>query len=300
MNDPSARVRSRSLYAVRSIVILLLMPVLCGQSRTQTPATSATVDLQAPPRTWAVDAAHNEMRVFDYKEGFLRYRLRTLNNKGDQTRDIIETRDGSVARLVLRDGRPLAADEDAAEQARLQSMLGDPAAFHKHIHEDGNGKRTAADLIRLLPDAMLYTYAVGQPQRLGTMASEVVLDFQPNPAWSPPTTISEALTGLNGRLWIDAHTRRLTHLDCNVFRGINIGFGMLAHVNPGGSFTVDQIDLGQGRTIVSHFTEHVTLRALVVKSMHENADVTASQFEPIEAMSYTEAIHRLLDSPLAH
>ncbi len=273
--------------------LLLTCPASCQQG------AASPSELQAiPPGAWAVDAAHNELAVVDFKSGFVRYRLRTVNDKGDQTRDLIETPDGPVARLILRDGRPITPEQDAAEQSRLKSMLEDPEAFHKHIREDSNGKHTAADLIRLLPDAMLYTYVPGQPQRTGVTGPEVVLDFKPNPAWNPPSTISEALTGLRGRIWIDSKTRRMTRLESSVFRSINVGWGVIAHVNPGGTFTVDQVDLGQGRSLVSHFSEHLSLRALMVKSIRENSDVSASSFQPVEPMTYTQAIQRLLESPI--
>ena len=77
----------------------------------------------------------------------------------------------------------------------------------------------AADLIRMLPDAMLYSYAPGQPQPAGyTGAALVVLDYLPNPAFVPPTRAAEALTGLKGRLWIDAISRRVVRAEANVFQ----------------------------------------------------------------------------------
>lgn len=271
---------------------------LHAPAQTAAPAAAVPVPGSIAPHAWAVDAAYNELSVVDFNKGFLRYRLRTVNSKGDQTRDLIETRDGPVARLVLRDGRPLSPEQDSAERTRLQDMLDNPDAFHKHVHEDSNGKRTAADMIRLLPDAMTYTYAPNQPQRPGVSASEIVLDFQPNPAWIPPTFLAQALTGVRGRLWIDPHTHRMTHLDGSVFRGINLGWGVIAHVNPGGTFSLEQVDLGQGRSLVSHYTENISLRALMVKSLRENDEVTASQFQPVESMTYVEAIHQLLQTPL--
>ena len=43
-------------------------------------------------------------------------------------------------------------------------MLSSPSEFARHIHSDVTGKKLAIDLIRLMPDAMTYTYAPGQPQ----------------------------------------------------------------------------------------------------------------------------------------
>ena len=295
----SSTTRSPSPLPYALLCLLTVASLTPRQLAAQTPQAASPSDPRSvPARAWAVDAAQNELSVVDFKSGFIRYRLRTVNDKGDQTRDFIETPEGPVARLILRDGHPLTAEQDAAERSRLEDMLGNPEAFRKHTREDSNGKHTASDLIRLLPDAMAFSYVAGQPQRPGTANPEVVLDYQPNSAWTPPTTISEALTGLQGRLWIDPRTRRMTRLEGTVFRGINLGWGVLAHVNPGGTFTVEQMDIGQGRSIVTHFTDHVSLRALLVKNLRENADVTASDFKPVESMTYTAAIQRLLQTPL--
>jgi hypothetical protein len=42
-------------------------------------------------------------------------------------------------------------------------------------------------VVGLMPQAMMFSYAPGQPQRKGAGESEVVLDFHPNPTFHPPT-----------------------------------------------------------------------------------------------------------------
>ena len=56
-----------------------------------------------------------------------------LTRRANKTRDIIESNDGTVARLILRDGRPLTDEEDKAERQRLNDMLASPSDFAKHI-----------------------------------------------------------------------------------------------------------------------------------------------------------------------
>ncbi len=41
------------------------------------------------------------------RDSYLRYRMETVNEKGNQVRDVIESKDGTVARLILKDGKPL-------------------------------------------------------------------------------------------------------------------------------------------------------------------------------------------------
>jgi hypothetical protein len=255
---------------------------------------------EVPAKQVAEDAVRNEIKLVEFDRTYLRYRVHTKDAKGDQVRDVVESKDGTVARVVMRDEHPLSRAEDSEEHSRLQQMLDSPAAFQKHIQKDQSGKKMAVDLIRLIPDAMLYSYTTGQPQRGDKPAGppELVIDFKPNPKWNPPTMASQALTGLDGRCWIDAETHHLTRLEAHLFQGVNFGFGVLAHIFPGGKFVLEQQPVGDGRWIVDRFVEHVTVRAMMVKTIKEDTDLVAYAFAAIPSMDYQEAIHLLLTTPL--
>lgn len=297
-------------HHVRPRLAAALVAFLCvaqtgpGQQGTRAALKAAAATaLTQPPRAWAQEAANNELSAIQYNGIYLRYRIHSVGAKGNLVRDIVESKDGSVARLIYKEGRALTADEDQAEQQRLKGMLESPSDFARHVKNDQTGKKLATDLIKLMPDAMLFSYVAGQPQRDRTDARanevpEVVLDFKPNPDWVAPTMTSQALSGLQGRMWINAQTKHIARFDANIFRPVNFGWGMVAHVNPGGAFSVEQVDLNNQRWIFSHFVEHVTLRALMVKTVKEDAEIDASRFMRIEPMSYQQGIHMLLDTPL--
>ena len=159
--------------------------------------------MAVPAQQWAAEAAKNELKSLEYDHDFMRYRMHIVDAKGDVVRDVIESKDGPVARLILKDGRALTADEDAAERERLQAMLDSPAAYAKHVKNEANGKKQGGEMLRALPTAMIYSYAPGQPQRehrAQGAAPEIVLDYRADPAWTPPSMVSEALTGLEGRV----------------------------------------------------------------------------------------------------
>ena len=246
------------------------------------------------------DVAANEVKAIQHPDSYLRYRMRSIDRKGDRLRDIVESKDGTVARLIQSDGKPLTSEEDQAERDRLSNMIESPAAFARHIHGDATGKNLAIDLIRLMPDAMIYTYVPGQPQiASGNIRRQLVLDYAPNPRWSPPGTTAEALTGLRGRMWIDPDTRELLRMEGFIFRGVNFGWGVLAHIYPGGKLSLDQTSVGRDRLIFTRFTEDVKVKALMVKTLNERATIEASGFQVLHSpMSYQDAIHLLLATPL--
>jgi hypothetical protein len=255
--------------------------------------------LSVPPRSWVVDAAANELVALHHKDSYLRYRMETVNEKGSQVRDVIESKDGTVARLILKDGKPLTPEQDKGERQRLNDMIASPAAYAKHV-KNGESEKTMADkLVPLMADAMINTYTPGQPQsgRNGG-ALEIVLDYKPNPKFVPPNTEAQALTGLEGRVWIDAKTRYVVRMEGTIARGVNFGWGMLAHIYPGGKLVMNQTNVGSNRWIFTDFSMQLSVRALMVKRLDIRSSAKASGFQTLGPMSYQDAIHLLLATPL--
>ena len=225
--------------------------------------------------------------------------METSNEKGQQVRDVIESKDGTVARLTMKEGRPLTADEDRAEQLRLNAMIADPAGYAKHVKNTESEKKMADTLVPMMADAMINTYTPGQPQSgRNNGAPEIVLDYKPNPKWNPPSTEAQALTGLQGRVWIDARTHYVVRMEGTIFRPVNFGWGMLAHIYPGGKLEMNQTNIVGDRWIFTDFSMQLSARALLVKTLNIHSTAKASDFQTIAPMSYQDAIHLLLSTPL--
>ena len=111
--------------------------------------------------------------------------------------------------------------------------------------------------------------------------------------------LSELLTGLEGRVWIDVETQRVTRIEARVLHVVNFGFGFVARLYPGGTVEFEQTNVGGNHWAFSHLDEHLLVRALMVKTMPENAKMTSSDFEMMpSAVSYQDAIKMLLAMPL--
>jgi hypothetical protein len=298
-----------SLLGLGLLAIAIANPASIATSAQQPPPPSP---LAEPARAWAIDCANNQVLAIQHTGSYLRYRFHEITEKGDLMRDQIETSDGSVSRIIQRAGRPLTPEEDAAERDRLSDLLASPSSWYRHVHRDEDDRKLGIRLLALMPAAMLWSYAPGQPpppnQSPTQPASDpalVVLDFKPDPAWSPPDMESEFLTGLEGRVWIDPRTRRMVHLEADIFRPVNFGWGVVAHLYPGGTVTLHQSAVqasGESNTpqrfIVDHIDEHLTVRALMVRTVKQRLLFDTANFQPIPAMSYQQAIKLLLDTPL--
>jgi hypothetical protein len=279
--------------------VAMAAPLERTQSADGTKDAAGASLLSIPPRSWVVDAAANELVALHHRGSYLRYRMETINERGDQVRDVIESKDGSVARLILKDGKPLTEEQDQAERRRLSSMIDSPAAYAKHV-KNGESEKTMADkLVPLMADAMINTYTPGQPQsgRNGG-ALEVVLDYKPNPKFVPSSTEAQALTGLEGRVWIDAKTRYVVRMEGTISHGVNFGWGMLAHIYPGGKLEMNQTSVGGNRWIFTDFSMQLSVRALMVKRLEIRSNAKTSNYQTLGPMSYQDAIRLLLATPL--
>jgi hypothetical protein len=283
--------------------LLLLYAIAAPRARGQSADASKVADgaslMSAPPRSWAVDAAANELVALHHKGSYLRYRMDTVNERGAQSRDVVESKDGTVARLILKDGKPLTSEQDNAERQRLNDMIASPSAYTKHVKNSESDRKIADQLVPLMPDAMIYSYTSGQPQTgRNDGALEIVLDYKPNPNFVPPNTEAQALTGLEGRIWIDAKTRYLVRMDGTIARGVNFGWGMLAHIYPGGKLVMNQTNAGGSRWIFTDFSMQLSVRALMVKRLDIRSSAKSSNYQTIGPMSFQDAIHLLLATPL--
>lgn len=255
----------------------------------------------ATPVSWIQAAVEHEVHIIDDDGSFpVRYRTHRIDAKGDIVRETIECREGTVSRLLMREGKPLPPNEDTAERDRLNAILTDPADWRKHQKRNVSARSYATGLVKLMPQAMIYTYTPGQPQPAGSTSQQIVLDFHPDPNFKPPTTVSEMLTGLEGRMWIDRRRMVLTRVEGYINKPINFGWGgVFAKMYPGGKIVFEQAEAGNGRWVYSYLDENVTVRELLVHTAVEKQVSNAYDIRLLPAqIGYQEAIRELLAIPL--
>lgn len=269
-------------------------------------ATPAGVSAPGPlpsgfPRAWVEAAGENQRRIFADEDRLpVRYRVHKVDAKGDVVREVIESREGNVARLIGRNAAPLSAEENRAERSRLEGILASPDAFLSREKRDRASRRYALELIGDLPRAMLWSYTPGQPQPSGARGTQVVLDFTPDPAFKPSTLATEGLTGLAGRIWIDAGSRCLTRFEGKILHPVNIGWGgVLARVSGGGTLVFEQEAIGEGRWLYARVIEHIVIREVLVRTVHEDAELNVFDVRHMPTLpTLQDAIGTLLAIPV--
>ncbi len=221
----------------------------------------------------------------------VRYLIRKTDERHDTTKEIVETADGDVARLVAIDGRPLSAEADRAELARLDTLASHPELQeHRRKGEQRDAERMAR-LLALLPDAFLYRYEGTTTCAAGPCYR---LSFTPNPRFTPPDLEADLMRGVAGEVWIDVAQERLTRLEGRFVAQVDFGFGILGKLNKGGTVQIEAADIGGHNWELTRLTLHVAGRALLVTPLNFQITEELSHFTPVSrGLTYRDAIQLL-------
>jgi hypothetical protein len=225
----------------------------------------------------------------------MRYRLRKSSPRMTSTKEIIETRDGDVARLIEINGQPLSPADEQREQARLDALLNDPRLQqHRKQSEDSDTGR-ALKVLRVLPSAFLYQFA-----GIGTASTGAVVKFtfRPNPQFSPPDLETGVLTAMAGELWVDPVQERVVRLAGSLQQDKDFFLG-LGQLDKGGWVEINQADVGAGQWRIVHLKLLMNARVLW-KQKNSDSVQDYSQFAPVPAgLNYRQAIQILRAGAIA-
>jgi hypothetical protein len=275
---------------VRSLLPLLLLLSWAAAAYGQIGLASAQALTPAQAQALVARALAAEMRAAQDPNHLMRYRLRKSSPRLTSTKEIFETRDGFVARLVAIDDKPLSQADEQTEQARLDTLLDDPSRQrHRKQSEEGD-MGIVLKLLRMLPKAFLYQYAGVGSDRAGTVEK---FSFRPNPDFSPPDLETQALTAMTGEIWIDAAQERVTRLEGHLQQNTDYGWGILGKLDKGGWIVIEQADVGERQWRIARFQMKMNLRVLFkTKSFDTVEEMT--QYAPAPAgIDYRQAIQML-------
>jgi len=248
------------------------------------------------PQKIVRDASWNELHATSPGRSF-RFRQRKADPKGSTVKEIFETKDGDVARLIEKDGKPLPPDEEQAEIGRLNNLLAHPELQeHRHKKEQEDGAR-GDEMVRMLPDAFLYT-SDGMVD--GPNGPCYRLKFRPNPAFTPPDREGQVYHGMVGELWVDQAQMRLAKIDAHLISDVNFGWGVLGRLYKGGSILVENADVGLHHWETTHMKLQLQGKIMMMKSVDFSTTEDYSNFQMMpQELSYQEAIRLLQNGPAA-
>ena len=175
---------------------------------------------------------------------------------------------------VAIDGHPPTEEELKHAREQVEKLVTNAGARKKNRDEiDADGQKSAA-LLKLLPNAFLFT-------RAGREGESVRLKFQPNPKYRPSNNAAKVFHGMEGVLLIDAKQTRLAKLSGKLISDVDFGLGILGKLKKGGSFEVVQSEVAPRDWEVSLLDVNISGRALFFHTIGEQQHEVKSQFKPV-------------------
>jgi hypothetical protein len=236
-------------------------------------------------------ALANELNAAQDQSHLMRYQLRKTSPRLTTTKEIEETRDGAVARLIAVGDKPLGPAAEANEEARLNALLGDPAKQRRRKQAEDADAGRALKVLRALPDAFVYQDAGPGEGPTGKIER---FTFRPNPAFSPSDLETQVLPAMAGEIWIDPVRLRVTRLEGRLEQDVNFGWGIVGRLNKGGWITIEQAEVSEGQWRTVRFALQMSGRVVFKNRVFDTRE-EQTQYAPLPVgMSYQKAIETLL------
>jgi len=201
----------------------------------------------------------NELRFQDDHTNWM-YRLEKEQYGKKEVEEIIETKEGSLSRLLSVNDRPLTAKQQEEEDQRVQELMTSRSAkreLQRALDADTlQGRR----LFKMLPDAFVFNYAGGD-------GNLIKLRFRPNPNFDPPSLEARVFHDMEGEMWVDCKQERLAAFNGHLTQDVKFGLGLLGHLNKGGHFEVTQAEVVPGHWDMTTMSVEMTGKALLFKSI---------------------------------
>jgi len=253
---------------LRSLAILLPALLL------SLPASRLVAQGSQPEALQALRAAvRAEMEANQTDKTIWTYHDHDKTPDADGTYLTIETRQGTLRRLIALNGQPLSPAAATAETQRIDGYVHDPDAQAKARKNSAHDGAQATELLNMLPDAFVWSTVSETPEL-------ITLSFRPNPSFSPPDMQSRVMGAMTGELVIARNGNRIRTLRGQLSYNVLIGFGLLAKMFKGGTFDVERRLVGEDHWQITETHVHIGGHALLFHSIGQQEDEVKTDWKP--------------------
>lgn len=276
------------------VALLLLVPVVAAENPSHPKHQESSVEkpkpaLPANPQDLIREAINDQLKNTTRQE-FSTWKEKDSKPKGTTVKQIVETPEGVLGRIILKDGRPLTPDELKDEDARVNRLL-DPEQMRQKAKGQKADEDRTLKMLKAIPDAFNFTYAESTTAPNGDLLSHV--KFTARPDFDPPTRECLVFEGMQGDMIVDVNQKQIVKIDGTLFRDVTIGWGIIGHLDKGGRFIVEQAEVYKDHWDQTHMVLNFTGKALIFKTIKIQEDSTAWDFAPVQGMDVKTALNFL-------
>ena len=263
-----------------SLAFALLFPSSHGLAQTSQPEA-----LQALRS--AVDTELENNRT---DKSIWRYNDRDDTNEKHALYDTIETRQGTLRRMIELNGKHVSSAIAQDETARINQYVHDSAAQARAHKNGAHDDAQATAFLKMLPDAFVWTL-------VSRDAEYTTLSFRPNPHFDPPDTEARVMGLMAGQMLISRDGNRIRTLRGSLTQDVKFGYGLFGRLNAGGTFDIERRQVGGGHWQITESRVHIGGKALLFKTIGQQEDEVKTDWRPSPANTLQEAARALGANP---
>jgi hypothetical protein len=284
----------RSMAALVLVLLLRTALALPGKSFEQASGHDASESRTGNEKELISQVVANELRAQQQDRSLWQYKQ--LKTEGGKTRlcETVETDRGSLYRVIAVDGKPLGSDAAREEDARVRELATNPQELQNEEQKEEHDAQMERRLLQMIPEAFVYRYS-GEAGRL------TKVNFSPNPSFHPSSRESQIFHHMDGTIWVDARRKRIARIEGRLTSEVKFGDGILGHLEPGGTLSVEQRDVGRSHWELTHLDVNMNGKALLFKTINVQQREWDFDFRPVAAgISVQEAAELMKQGAKQH
>jgi hypothetical protein len=232
------------------------------------------------------DACYNELQQRE-KRTLWSYIAERRSNNHVFREQVIETVDGPVRRLLALDGRPPTPAQIKEEEQQHEKLLKNPSGRRAIQKQRDDDDKTMEELLHIIPVAFVF-------EDQGKEEESERIAFHPNPGFKPKTYEQRILHALDGIVFIDLHEKRIARLSGSLGTSVKFGYGLIGHVEQGGTTEITRVQLSPGVWKTSAEKIDIDGRFAILKTINKHQDESRTGFEPVAPdTTFAQALNEL-------
>lgn len=257
------------------------------------PAHDVLAQQKQDPRAQALARVAVETELAADKADHTRWRHRSdvRRPEGHFLYIEIETDKGSVKKKIEENGKPLDSAALSSEMQRIDSFVHDPSQQAKKRKDSEADDKRAETMLRMLPDAFLWTIKSETPQT-------TTLSFTPDPSFSAPSMEARVFAAMAGEIVVTKPAHRMQSLNGHLLYDVKFGFGILGKMEQGGTFNVERREISPGIWAITESHVHINGHVLIFHAISEQEDEVKTEFRKMPSGTTLEqAANQLRSEP---
>ncbi len=223
-------------------------------------ASASQSSVQISPVDLIKAVIRNELKTSEVNEIRWKYLLVKEVDGKQETREVVETKSGSLERLIAIAGEPLTRAQQRDEIDRILRLSHNTEQQRKLEQSRKKDTEQCNAFLQMIPDAFVFEYA-------GQSGGSVKLTFRPNPSFQPASREARVLHEMAGEIWVDANQQRLVSINGQLENEVKFAGGLLGHLEKGGVFAVKRAEVAPGDWEVMEMAVNMRGKALLFKTI---------------------------------